>query len=157
MGHYENNNLLERETEGRKHLIERERNGERGKWGGEKKWLVRGEIGGGGCERVLKKEMGKRWKKVWYGEKRRERGGEHVWWGNFGGKIKVVTIKTWGKKDRNEVGKKNYFFEGKNWHTHIYEKPLLLIFYFIHPNKKLLNVPKNAFYTFPNQTQSHSA
>ena len=76
MGHYENNNLLEKETGGRKYLIERERNGERGKWGGEKKWLVRGEIGGGGgCERVLKKEMGKRWKKVWYGEKRRERGG----------------------------------------------------------------------------------
>ena len=37
MGHYENNNLLEKETEGRKYLIERERNGERGKWGGEKK------------------------------------------------------------------------------------------------------------------------
>ena len=47
MGHYENNNILERETEGRKYL-QRERNGERGKWGGEKKRLVRGEMGGGG-------------------------------------------------------------------------------------------------------------
>lgn len=63
MGHYENNNLLERETEGRKYLIERERNGERGKWGGEKKWLVRGEIGGrGGGVNVC-------WRKKW------ERGG----------------------------------------------------------------------------------
>lgn len=65
MGHYENNNLLERETEGRKYLIERERNGERGKWGGrEKMTSARRNWGGGVCEGVLKKEMGKRWKKV---------------------------------------------------------------------------------------------
>lgn len=30
---------------------------------------------------------------VIWGKKKGE-GGEHVWWGNFGGKIKVVTIKT---------------------------------------------------------------
>lgn len=49
MGHYENNNLLERETEGRKYLIERERNGERGKWGGERKNdQCEEKLGGGG-------------------------------------------------------------------------------------------------------------
>lgn len=37
MGHYENYNLLERETEGRKYLIERE--------------MVREESGGGGGEK----------------------------------------------------------------------------------------------------------
>lgn len=48
MGHYENYNLLERETEGRKYLIDREMvREESGGGGGREKRLVRGEMGGG--------------------------------------------------------------------------------------------------------------
>lgn len=47
MGHYENYNLLERETEGRKYLIEREMVREESWGGGREKRLVRGEMGGG--------------------------------------------------------------------------------------------------------------
>lgn len=63
MGHYENYNLLERETEGRKFLIEREMVREESGGGGERKKTSERRNGRGG-ERVLKKEMGKRWKKV---------------------------------------------------------------------------------------------
>lgn len=76
MGHYENNNLLEKETGGRKYLIERERNGERGKWGGEKKWLVRGEIlGGGGVWMCAEERNGKEVEEsVIWGKKKGEGG-----------------------------------------------------------------------------------